>query len=398
MAEKAFQFVSQAKPVANQEPVDWSKCCLCQEDTTERLQDPTNYKGSSPFSGYATLSRNVLQFKEIKSLPMKLKSGLFEDDTISLEDLLSSNKAKWHKACYLKFKTTELKRAEKRSLSLDNSSSEDTEEVQTKHTRQSLPCKVSMKANICFFCDKPLTDIKAERRESATRNIDFRVRDCAKTLQDTDLLAKLSAGDLVAQEAKYHPKCLVSLYNRAERAEEARNNSVSSRHEKMCHAIALADIVSYIEDTRYGQSVRPVFKMPDIVSMYSDRLKQLGIDDISTTIHSTKLKDKILANIPDLKDYRDGRITLLAFKEDVGPALKKACVDTDLDSNFIHIHKVARLIRKDLLDMSTKFSGSFPDDCQETAVPQSLLTLVNMLLYGTELTSDAYSQKPVNHV
>ena len=35
-------------------------------------------------------------------------------------------------------------------------------------------------------------------------------------------------------------------------------------------------------------------------------------------------KEKILANIPDLKDYKEGRITLLAFKEDVGPALKKA--------------------------------------------------------------------------
>ena len=156
MAEKTFQFMCQAKPVANQESDEWSKCCLCQEDTTERLQDPTNNKGSSPCSGYATLSRNVLQFKEIKSLPMKLKNSLFEDDTISLEDLLSSNKAKWHNSCYMKFNTTKLKRAEKRSLSLDNGSSEDTEEVQMKHTRQSLPCKVSMKANICFFCDKPL--------------------------------------------------------------------------------------------------------------------------------------------------------------------------------------------------------------------------------------------------
>ena len=135
-----------------------------------------------------------------------------------------------------------------------------------KHTRRSLPCKVSMKANICFFCDKPLTDVKPKRREPATRRIDLRVRDCAKTLQDTALLAKLSAGDLVAQEAKYHSKCLVSVYNRA-RDEEARNISVSSRPEKMCHAIALADIVSYIEDTRYGQSFAPVFKMPDSVSM-----------------------------------------------------------------------------------------------------------------------------------
>ena len=67
----------------------------------------------------------------------------------------------------------------------------------------------------------------------------------------------------------------------------------------MCHAIALADIVSYIEDCKYDQSVAPVFPMSEIVNMYSDRLKQLGIDHLST-IHSTKLKDKILANVTDL--------------------------------------------------------------------------------------------------
>jgi len=33
-------------------------------------------------------------------------------------------------------------------------------------------------------------------------------------LQDTDLLAKLSAVDMIAQQAKYHTECLGSLYNK----------------------------------------------------------------------------------------------------------------------------------------------------------------------------------------
>ena len=40
--------------------------------------------------------------------------------------------------------------------------------------------------------------------------------------------------------------------------------------------------------------------------------------------------------------------------------------------------------------MSTKFS--FRSECHETAIPQSLFKLVNMLLCGTELTSDACSE------
>ena len=182
-----------------------------------------------------------------------------------------------------------------------------------------------MKANICLFRNKPLPDEKLEKRESATRKKDSRVRECAKTLQDTALLAKLSAGDLVALEARYHAKCLVALYNKAKRAESANKASDSSRHERMCHAIVLADIVSYTEDCKCDQYVAPVFPMPEIVNMYADRLKQLGIDHLST-IHSTKLKDKILANVTYLEAHKEGRVNLLAFNENVGLALKKACL------------------------------------------------------------------------
>ena len=166
----------------------------------------------------------------------------------------------------------------------------------------------------------------------ASKKIDSRVRKCAKTLQDTALLAKLSAGDLVALEAKYHAKCRVALYNNAERAGCANKASDSSRYESMCHTIALADIVSYIEDCKYDQSVAPVFPMPEIVNMYSDRLKQLGIDCLSS-IHSTKLKEKFLANVTYLQAQKEGKVNLLAFNEDVGPALKKACEDDGFDSN-----------------------------------------------------------------
>ena len=204
--------------------------------------------------------------------------------------------------------------------------------------------------------------------------MDLRVRNCAQVLQDTALLAKLSAGDLVAQEEKYQTKCLVALYNKAERIENSQSASESSRHESMCHAIALADIVRYIEDAKYDQTVSPVFQMTELISMYSDRLKQLGID--IPTIHSTRLKDKILTNIPDLQTHKEGRTNVLALNADVAPALKEACDDDDFDSDLNQIHKTAKRIRKDIYNMSTRFTGSFSSDCQEAAVPQSLLTFM----------------------
>lgn len=41
-----------------------------------------------------------------------------------------------------------------------------------------------------------------------------RVNGYARNLSDMKLLAKLIAGDVSAQEFKYHPACLVGLYNR----------------------------------------------------------------------------------------------------------------------------------------------------------------------------------------
>ena len=47
-----------------------------------------------------------------------------------------------------------------------------------------------------------------------TMKLNERVDECARYLIDMKLLAKLVVGDVVAQEFKYHPACLVGLYNR----------------------------------------------------------------------------------------------------------------------------------------------------------------------------------------
>ena len=60
--------------------------------------------------------------------------------------------------------------------------------------------------HLVFFCGL---------HEASTFQIDRRVRESAALLGDTLLLARLSMGDMVALEAKYHAKCLLALYNRA---------------------------------------------------------------------------------------------------------------------------------------------------------------------------------------
>ena len=65
----------------------------------------------------------------------------------------------------------------------------------------------------CFFCDE--YDSPSNLHSASTLDVDKKVRECAALLNERKLIAKLSVGDLIAIEAKYHAKCLVALYNQA---------------------------------------------------------------------------------------------------------------------------------------------------------------------------------------
>ena len=76
---------------------------------------------------------------------------------------------------------------------------------------------------------------------ASTFGLDARVRQCALQLQDQNLLAKLSAGDLIAMErAKYHNQCLISLYNGASRQTKESDDTYT-----ISQGIALAELVAY---------------------------------------------------------------------------------------------------------------------------------------------------------
>ena len=119
------------------------------------------------------------------------------------------------------------------------------------------------------MCNGPSSTSESLHKASTFR-LDARVRKCALNLQDDRLLAKLSAGDLVAQDAQYHARCLASLYNRASslnsKADHAGKESVS-------HGIVLAELVTYIEEARQAEIVSPEFKLADLCRLYSTRIK-----------------------------------------------------------------------------------------------------------------------------
>ena len=57
-------------------------------------------------------------------------------------------------------------------------------------------------------------------------------------LKRNDLMAKLCSGDMIANEAKYHARCIVSLYDDVRKLEikskSEEEKSMSSLHGRVC--------------------------------------------------------------------------------------------------------------------------------------------------------------------
>ena len=80
----------------------------------------------------------------------------------------------------------------------------------------------------------------------------------------------------MAIDAVYHTKCLVNFYNRARRKYSTEN--VEDQSASQLHAIAFAEVVSYIEGFRECQETVPVFPLVELGKMYCNIIEDLRGD------------------------------------------------------------------------------------------------------------------------
>ena len=347
---------------------NWNICVLCQEDTGATLQCPVNSKRGYTGDGYISLAAHLTKFSELGQIPMNIDIARLNGGD-GIEPTLQRHSARWHKACRLKVNQIKLERLEHSMKSKNDMAGPSSIATRSRHG------KLDLTEDICFLCNEPAGSTTLHR--ACTHDIHAKVQRCAIILEDTDLLAKLAPGDMVALEAKYHTKCLANLYNRARAATESAiaDTGVDAR----VRGIAFAELVTFMEENRREESIVPTFKLSDLARMYKARLEQLGVS-VEGRIHSTRLKARLLAVILDLQAHSQGRDVLLTF--DVGTAIKTAC---DHDSDAILLARAAQLVRKEMFDKIFHFDGSFKPECQQNSVPTSLLSLVNMILKGPNI-------------
>lgn len=79
---------------------------------------------------------------------------------------------------------------------------------------------------------------------------------------------------------------------------------------------------------------------------------------------------------------------MLAFNEDIGHALKNL-YEQDFDSQAMILSQAAKIIRQDVLNTTSKFNGTFASNCQRESVPESLKTLIGMILGGPDIQTQS---------
>ena len=108
---------------------------------------------------------------------------------------------------------------------------------------------------------------------------------------------------------------------------------------------------------------------------------QLGVN--LPNVNSTRLKEKLLAEIPELDNYKSGREIHLAFKNDVGQAITEASTYSDA----MLLAKAAQILRNRMLEHKQRNEGNLNETSIYDSLPSALLQFVCMIEHGADIQS-----------
>ena len=148
---KLMKLVDPSEPHAEKSRViQWELCILCQQNTTEKVQFPSQRKGEQgEVSGYWTLAENLLELNQLGLLPRTINVDAL-DEGHGVEAAFIAHNACWHRSCMLMYNNTKLERARKRPKDTPADDAGEGSSGVSKRTRSS--CVLSIPQDLCFFC------------------------------------------------------------------------------------------------------------------------------------------------------------------------------------------------------------------------------------------------------
>ena len=196
----------------------------------------------------------------------------------------------------------------------------------------------------CLFCEKGQED--GDLHLVSTFDADVNIRSTITELQDTQLLARIEGGNLIAKDAKYHLKCLVSLRNRYRICIRRSLLEPDRTSEKLNESRVYVELTSYIEKAVYSGTL--LFKLSEIHVLYVNRLEDLGI---KKAINKTRLKVSFLEHFPEALEQFDGKNTVIVvFKKGMENILKEALKKLDFSEDAMTLAKAATIVQNDIFN------------------------------------------------
>ena len=99
--------------------------------------------------------------------------------------------------------------------------------------------------------------------------------------------------------------------------------------------------------------------------------------------HTTRLKDDILAKIPDLQYHRKGKHGYFVFNSKITELIHEDFLSRREEIEAKTLSDALRILRKDMFSDENRFDGSLLDpNAQTTSAPSQLLSFVRRLLGG----------------
>ena len=330
--------------------MDWEKCVLCQEDS-EELVDPLQNKNFA-VDGYSKLASNIELFvNHDVSFPYNVSvSHLRVESDIAAN--LHSNRAKWHKQCALEISSSKLQRAMKRKAKCDTSNTE----TPLKRCRTSFSPESPSESAVCYFCDENglfvddierlahlRKDEKDKRLHRATSlALSANIKKAATEMSDVKILAKLSAGDMIAREACYHKDCMSQFSNKYR---NHINKASKTKKDHQQNLESIAQTMLFIEESLHNITQRKLLLLSSFL-MFENFTKHVSKTlMLSLLVNATRLKTSILELNENLEATPGKKEVLVSFMDDLAEALRYTR-EHSAYQNAAHLIKAASIIKK----------------------------------------------------
>ena len=146
---------------------------------------------------------------------------------------------------------------------------------------------------------------------------------------------------MIALDAMYHFTYLLNLYRECIQKETEKTYDDTA---KQIHGQVLSE--QYMEQVAKDDIKNNVFKLVDLARLYKERIIELG-GHTSERLHTTKLKNRLLAHVENLREYKDKKLSYLTFDENVGTVLK-SYYEKSFDNEAFLLSEAAKILRRDI--------------------------------------------------